>query len=96
MEIKKIFLFILLFTHLYAFGEKIEGTIKNLPDGKVYLTNRGFASGVSYVRLVYDSCIANENGFFSFNLKAIDESKIYSIEVKTPEIGWIPLLLRLN
>lgn len=96
MEIKKIFLFILLFTHLYVFGEKIEGTIKNLPDGKVYLTNRGFASGVSYVRLVYDSCIANENGFFSFNLKAIDESKIYSIEFKSPEIGWIPLLIRRN
>jgi thiol-disulfide isomerase/thioredoxin len=74
----------------------IEGNIKNIPMNKVYLTNRGFASGPSFVLNVLDSCIADEKGFFYFKISSIVESNCYSIEFNTIKIGWIVLMPRKN
>lgn len=71
---------------------KIGGCIENIPERKVYLTNRGFASGSSYVRIVFDSCLADSNGNFLFKIQNFRESLIYSIEFNSIQTGWIPLL----
>ncbi|MEP6467388.1 MAG: TlpA disulfide reductase family protein [Parafilimonas sp.] len=74
----------------------IEGNIKNIPSNKVYLTNRGYASGPSFILKIYDSCTTSKSGYFYFEIKNIDESKYYSIEFGSTKIGWISLLPRKN